>query len=260
MREDVLDFWVGSGTQPALGAGALAFDAARRTGMRPATTAGFVAATIGGTLVLYGGRRLFKFPNRTGAEPARPVEPWRPVSVGVGLALLTLGVLTLPLGQVLHLALWGLVGAAYCLPILGKRLREYGALKPAVLALAWTAITCPPVINTTTAGIFAERLPALYALCLLFDLKDRIVDERAGVLTPALVLKADTLRWIAAAFLLESLWLTATLAPASARAPALVGLIVAATLPPYRSTAHRSWVLRGDGALIALGLIPALLR
>lgn len=92
----------------------------------------------------------------------------------------------------------------------GTGLRDYPALKPIAIALAWAGVTVllPVPLNewTGTAPLFVGRAAFIFALALAYDLSDQPYDIRHGLDT--LVLKIgprQTFRLIDAALMLTAL-------------------------------------------------------
>jgi hypothetical protein len=91
------------------------------------------------------------------------------------------------------LVLMGILGLGYVLPILknGKRLRDLAYLKIFLIAIVWSAMTtCLPIIsleistkNATIYQLFIEKACFILALCIPFDIRDRIWDKATNVKT-----------------------------------------------------------------------------
>ena len=254
-------FWFAGGWQTALGAGALAVDAELRFGADRRETTAFAALVTGGTLTLYGGRyALSALSGRAGdreeAMRAGPVAA--AVSLSAGLLLSGYGFFALPWGFGVWSVAWGLTGLAYCFPLLGKPWREFGVLKPALLASSWTAITCGPPSHADWAALAAVRLLWLFGVCLAFDHKDVEKDLAEGVRTPAATMAESRFRALVGACLVAGLAGKLLIVPPPMRAPVaiawFISLLMLASLRGNRST--RSWVLLGDGAMIVYALAP----
>jgi 4-hydroxybenzoate polyprenyltransferase len=264
MRENsVLRVWFAGGWQTALGAGALATDAAMRFAAERRETIAFAAFTFGGTLALYGGRyALSALRGGDGERETALLTSPAPifVSLSVGLLLSGYGAWMLPWTFAAWSAAWGLTGVAYCFPILGKPWREYGALKPALLALSWTAITCGPPVHEHWVKLAAVRLVWLFGLCVAFDYKDVEADRALGVRTPAATWSERTLWGVVTGCLVAGLIGKLLIVPPPMRAPVLLAWIVSLLMLAQirRSRSTRDWVMWGDGMMIAYALIPVL--
>jgi 4-hydroxybenzoate polyprenyltransferase len=90
----------------------------------------------------------------------------------------------------------GVLALLYSVPVLpsvvpkkkGKRLKDYGLLKILVLSATWTLVTVwlPLAEGSWTADstlIVIRRFAFLFALCLLFDIRDATIDEQKGIRT-----------------------------------------------------------------------------
>lgn len=257
----IADARIGGGWQTALGAAALAADAGMRFGAARREVVAFALFTLGGTLTLYGGRYALSAlrggsGEREEALRAGPGFTW--FSWGVGMVFSGYGVWVLPASFLLWSGFWGLTGVAYCFPILGKPWREHGVLKPALLALSWTAITCGPPVHDRWPALAAVRLLWLFGLCVAFDYKDVSADRARGLRTPAATWSGGVLWAVVAGCLVAGLVGKLLIVPPPMRAPVAVAwfisLLMLAKLRRSRST--RDWVLWGDGTMIVYALAP----
>lgn len=106
----------------------------------------------------------------------------------VGLVLLTTGVFSFALNHFNFLLILGIITILYSLPLLPftnkKRLKDFGVLKIFTLVLLWTVITVWfPLDQLNSTGksfilIFIRRFIFLFALCLVFDLRDFSIDTK----------------------------------------------------------------------------------
>lgn len=253
--------WLAGGWQTALCATALAVDAGVRFALPKAETAAFAAFVTGGALVLYCGRYAI-LAMRGGAGEREEVLRAGPVGTALtliaGLLLSGYGMVVLPWRYSLWTAAWGLSGVAYCFPVFGRPWREYGLLKPALLALSWTAITCGPPAPAGWTALAGVRLLWIFGMTLAFDAKDVAKDREAGVKTPAVTLGANAFRALVGVCLTAGLIGKLLIVPAPMRAPVavawFVSLLMLAGLRGNRST--RAWVLLGDGAVVVYALVP----
>jgi 4-hydroxybenzoate polyprenyltransferase len=82
-------------------------------------------------------------------------------------------------------------------------LRSIAFGKTVYLALVWTYITTilplwiqHQTIFSTTIGLFVcNRFLLVYAICILFDKRDRITDQIKGIKTLATVVNENSIRW-----------------------------------------------------------------
>ena len=126
---------------------------------------------------------------RVHAFVARPTR----LHAGTTALLITatfLSAFSLHAAMIPWLALAALLSLAYSLPTLpgGRKLREYGVAKILILTGVWTLVTgYLPVMgklpSETIALLLARRFLFMFALCIAFDLRDRVADERAGIRT-----------------------------------------------------------------------------
>ena len=89
-------------------------------------------------------------------------------------------------------------------------LRQFPAIKPVAIALAWTWVTVslplPPTQWTGTTALFVGRAAFIFALALAYDLCDQAYDRRHGLMTMVLQLgPRQSLRLIDAALVLSAL-------------------------------------------------------
>ncbi len=146
-------------------------------------------ALFGGTLVVYNAPRLF-FRKLSGPQPLRN---WYWLFFIAG-ALLVLGSVSwLPSRIIWFCLALAVLTFSYSLPFLPfknkKRLREYGWLKILVLTGVWTAATALlPMLywnKSITAFPFEliNRFVFIFALCVLFDIRDISADMRNNIET-----------------------------------------------------------------------------
>ncbi len=165
----------------------------------------------------------------------------------------------------------GALSLAYSLPVLPlkdkKRLRDYGSLKIAVLAGVWTLATCLlPIMAMGKAPItfpfeIALRFIFMFALCLLFDLRDIDEDRRNNIGTVAAKLGIrNGFRVVYAAvsvFLVLSVWQyvrhPAGLRLAGAVVTALAWLPVAKLVWARGTT--RIYMVAADGLMLLYSVI-----
>ena len=255
------DAWIGAGWHTMLAAAGLAADAGLRFGFPARETIAFAALNGGGALALYGGRyvlRMISGGDGDRENAIRRVPAFAGFSCLAGLAVCVAGALALPAVFWLWETLCGIAALAYCYPLLGRPWREYGALKPVLLALCWTAVTCGPPGPAGYATVVAARAVWLTGLALAFDIKDIDKDRAQGVLTPA-VRRGEQGIWpLVLALLAAGLLAKLAVVPAALRGPTsiawAVSLLMLAKIRRSRST--RDWVVWGDGMMIVYALVP----
>lgn len=239
--------WVTPGAHTATGAAALAYAAGTELPDRLAG-AGLAFCAV---CTHYAAAMILRAPERGDARSAWAREHPRLMAATVGVA--AAGGLALATGcersRLINLAVVAALGLAYTLPFPGLGWRRIGPLKPVLLATAWTLLTTPWSGGAPIAQ--GLRWPALFALCLLFDLKDIACDRRHGVVTPAASLGPAGVRALAA--LLVAATTLAALAcgrPDAATESAVLGVTA---LVAVRGADPVRIVLFGDGAMILAG-------
>jgi len=170
----------------------------------------------GGTLAVYA---------RHMARAARTSKESRPFDIAqlVGGALVGVALLQgIPPMALLVAVVLGLLSTAYSHPMLpgGRRLRDFGLLKPVILAGIWSLGTT--LFPAVASGRFpidawqlsweecALRTSFILPLCLAFDIRDAAPDAAAGVRTWPVVLGSATTEGLCflllAAFGAAELW------------------------------------------------------
>jgi len=115
------------------------------------------------------------------------------VIIGAGLLLIITGLFSFELHHFIFLFILGIITLLYSLPVLPftykKRLKDFGILKIITLVLLWTVITVWfPVDQLNYADsafflIFVRRFIFLFALCLVFDIRDIEIDTKENIRT-----------------------------------------------------------------------------
>lgn len=146
---------------------------------------------FGSTLAVYNLPRLLPRPY---GELRKP-QPLRPAYVFFficGIAMLLSGIMLLGTRVMTVCAILGLLAFAYFIPSLPfrkKRLRDFGLLKIVVLTGVWTATTAllPMLyLNAPIAHYPFElllRFVFVFALCILFDIRDMETDNSRNIAT-----------------------------------------------------------------------------
>lgn len=115
-----------------------------------------------------------------------------------GSALIIISLFSFHLHHFIFLLILGGIAFFYSFPILPfsekKRIKDFGLLKIATLALLWTLVTVWfPVDNANFAAltfqlIFLRRFVFIFTLCLLFDIRDIEIDTQEHIATVAVKL------------------------------------------------------------------------
>ncbi len=153
----------------------------------PALVSPLHLAIFGGTLMVYNAPRLF-FRKITTPQPYRS---WFRFFFIAGTLLTLLSVFWLPLRIIWFGVGLALLTFSYSLPFLPfknkKRLREYGWLKILVLAGVWTIATALlPMMYwnksfTNYPFELLNRFVFIFALCIVFDIRDIRTDMRNNI-------------------------------------------------------------------------------
>jgi len=150
---------------------------------------------FGATLVQYNLHYLFKkvqpFPSaRQDWSVANRLT--QKILLGLGAVGVLISLFWLEPRHFMVLVVLALLASLYSFPLLPftrKRLKDYGLLKIVLLSLEWTLVTVwfpadqEGVDITSYWLVFVRRFLFIYVLCLLFDLRDRVVDARNGIRT-----------------------------------------------------------------------------
>jgi 1,4-dihydroxy-2-naphthoate octaprenyltransferase len=164
---------------------------------------------------------------------AKPMMHWIMAAIGaLGLAV------TLP--DLPASAGWLLLGMAalamaYSFPVFprSRRLRDFGVAKIVTLAMVWTLVTIGlPTLHDAVSLwpwllVAARRFAFIFAICLVFDIRDQAEDARAGIQTLAVRLGRENSYRLATAAIAAHVGLTILLALCTWRA---VNVRVAITL------------------------------
>lgn len=149
------------------------------------------AMVFGSTLVVYNLPRLISRPY---GKPRlhQPLRKWYWAVFIAGITTTTIAVLYLPIATIGICALMAVPAFLYFLPALPgrrKRLRDFGLLKIIVLTSVWTVATAIlPMVSSNTSVLhypfeIALRFIFIFALCVLFDIKDMQTDKANNINT-----------------------------------------------------------------------------
>jgi hypothetical protein len=147
-------------------------------------------AIFGGTLVIYNAPRLLPRPYGKPRQP-QPLRNWYFGFFCIGILLLSLSLTTLPFTVIAACGALSVFAFAYYLPSLPrrKRLRDYGILKIVTLTTVWTGVTAflPMMYRQVSAADFSFelllRFVFVFALCILFDIRDMKEDTNRAIAT-----------------------------------------------------------------------------
>lgn len=162
----------------------------------PLNKAGFYLFVFGGVMVQYNLHYLIKKTSHAGSSHFEWSQKNRRMHLFLiiaGLLCIITGVFSLSLKQLVLLSIAGIVTLLYSLPLLPfrgrKRLKDFGVLKIMVLVVMWTLVTVwlpagQVVYSHPGFGlIFIGRFIFLFALCLLFDIRDTHIDASESIST-----------------------------------------------------------------------------
>lgn len=141
---------------------------------------------FGSVLVVYNVRYVIKWHLYNVGLYGR-LRPWLALVFGTGVLLTVISLYGLPAQLLTVLVVLGFLAFAYSWPLLPfktrKRIRDYGLLKILVLAGVWTIVTSilPMLYHGKSISAYPFeillRFALLFALCLIFDIRD-IQDDR----------------------------------------------------------------------------------
>jgi len=121
--------------------------------------------------------------------------------VSAAIALIIYSLFSFPFRQLHIMVMLGIVAFVYSFPILPfknkKRIKDFGLLKILTLALLWTLVTVWFPVHELNVNelsfhlIFLRRFVFIFLLCLLFDIRDREVDDKENISTIAVRLGTE---------------------------------------------------------------------
>lgn len=149
------------------------------------------AVVFGSTLVVYNLPRLIPRPY---GKPRlhQPLRAWYWTTFIAGVLIAGSAMFFLPASIIALCGLLGVPAFMYFLPALPgnrKRLRDFGLLKILVLTTVWTVATAilPMISNDVSVSEYpfeiALRFVFVFALCVLFDIKDMQTDKANNIQT-----------------------------------------------------------------------------
>lgn len=117
---------------------------------------------------------------------------------GAGMFSLIIALFNFKLHHYLLLLVFGIITLLYSLPVLPlankKRLKDFGILKIIMLVLLWTLVTVwfpvdqVNIKDTSFILIFIRRFIFLFALCLVFDIRDIEIDTIEKIKTIPIII------------------------------------------------------------------------
>ncbi len=152
---------------------------------------GYALFLLGGTLAFYGTHRLVSLWRLAPKLPSarwgklRALQPWLVSSVVLGTGLAGTAFWFSPQPARQYAWIPGLLSLGYILPLFGRgrRLRDFGLLKPFWLTAAWVALVNGPALLRDGQQFVLERSCLVLAIVLAFDYRDVELDRAAGVTT-----------------------------------------------------------------------------
>ncbi|MEO6455892.1 MAG: UbiA family prenyltransferase [Ginsengibacter sp.] len=167
----------------------------------PLNKPGFYFFVFGGVMVQYNIHYIVK--KNSYAESSR--LKWSKKNRGThslliiaGLVLLITGLFCFKRSDFIFLLIPGIITLMYSLPLLPlankKRLKDFGILKIITLVMIWTVITVwLPVHEFSYTDksfflIFIRRFIFLFALCLVFDIRDIEIDTKENIRTIPIII------------------------------------------------------------------------
>jgi 1,4-dihydroxy-2-naphthoate octaprenyltransferase len=147
-------------------------------------------AIFGGTLVIYNAPRLLPRPYGK-PRTKHALSSWYFFFFSSGSILLARSLTALPFSVIVACGLLSVFAFAYYLPSLPykKRLRDYGIIKIVTLTTVWTGVTAflPMMYRQASVADFSFelllRFVFVFALCILFDIRDMKEDTYRSIAT-----------------------------------------------------------------------------
>ena len=200
---------------------------------------------------------------------------WYFIFFGAGVVIAGGAAFYLSAGEVVWCLLLGVVTFSYSLPLLpfGKRrrIRDYGWLKIAVLSFVWTVVTAVlPIVHWGKLPAaypveIAVRLVFIFVLCMLFDMRDVLEDQRNNIHTlPAVVGEQQSYRLVYSAigvFVVLSVVQYSRFMLFPRLAGALITAIVAGVVVKYlkKHPTHGAYNVLADGLMLVYAVPVVLL-
>lgn len=226
---------------------------------------GMHRVVFGGTLVVYTLPRLLY------GDQAVVRKILQLLFFAAGVVLTIEGATLLPWHTNALCMMLGALAFAYFLPTIPfgdrRRLREFGIVKILVLTFVWlgaTALVPMSYLNISPVHYPAEiaiRFVFVFALCVLFDIRDVQIDQLSNIATiphkTGIAVAYKLVYWSLGLFLLLSIW-QFVLHPSYPRLVASVVTIgVTALVAVYvrRHPGHRLFVVMTDGMMLLYALL-----
>lgn len=167
----------------------------------PLNNTGFYFFVFGATLVQYN----LHYVSKKVAIDGSPRLTWTRnrqkthyVLIGLGMAMILYSLFTFELVHYFILLILGIISFLYSFPFLPfpnkKRLKDFGVVKILVLSLVWTLVTVWFPASTFTYDpelfyfVLIKRFIFMFVLCMVFDIRDSLIDKEAGINTVAVLL------------------------------------------------------------------------
>ena len=236
----------------------------------PRLATGLHLLIFGSTLLVYNTPRLIK---RRGVYPANPqkLRMWYRFFFGAGLLMTLVGLYRMPTHLQVCSVVLGCFAFAYFLPVLPfesrKRIRDWGWLKITVLALVWTTATAIlPVLYWGRSVVaypyeIVLRLLFIFALCVLFDIRDMRKDLANNIATLPNKVGIDNsyglIRLSLLLFVIVSLIQYMRFPDAARLAGALLTAIITEAVAIYlrRKPSDRAYAALADGVMLVYAVI-----
>lgn len=167
----------------------------------PLNSIGFYFFVFGSTLVLYN----FHYISKTAAIDGSPRLAWSKsrqrthrILIGAGIIIILLTLFTFELRHYFVLLVLGCISFLYSFPFIPlgsrKRLKDFGVIKIITLSLIWTLVTVWFPVSTMLFGktifwfVFIKRFIFIFALCMVFDIRDLAIDKKESINTISVLL------------------------------------------------------------------------
>lgn len=167
----------------------------------PLNSVGFYLFVFGATLVQYN----LHYVSKTIAIDGSPRLAWthkqkrtHHILTAIGAVMVAYSLFSFELKHYIVLLVLGGVSFLYSFPFLPfakrKRLKDFGVFKIIILSLMWTLVTVWFPVNTAAYSdtlftfIFIKRFIFMFVLCMVFDIRDRQVDQSQDINTLAVIL------------------------------------------------------------------------
>ncbi len=230
-------------------------------------------AIFGSTMVIYTLPKLVPAPYGK-PRPSSPMKKWHYLFLALGTLIMLPGLLSLPLNVAIVAVASGIVALAYFLPAIPfvnrKRLRDYGITKITMLTAVWTIATAVlPLMYWKVQVIdypfeILLRYVFVFALCILFDIRDMQVDISNNIATlpnKIGIAYAFTLVHVSLVlfFMLSAMQYLVHPTAGRLTAAALTATVTAGVaMFVKRNPGHKGFVMMTDGMMLLYAVLIAL--